>query len=79
MTADTADQASPEEAGFQLLADQLPNLIILALDTVAHFGLIAMREQVEALNGRVRVVTTPGEGTVIEAKLPLTDPERWEP
>ena len=32
MTAETADQASPEEAGFQLLADQLPNLIILAFD-----------------------------------------------
>lgn len=37
MTADTADQASPEGAGFQLLADQLladqlPNLTILAFD-----------------------------------------------
>ena len=42
MTADTADQASPEGAGFQLLADQLladqlltdqlPTLIILAFD-----------------------------------------------
>ena len=32
MTADTADQASPEGAGFQLLTDQLPNLISLAFD-----------------------------------------------
>ena len=37
MTADTADQASPEGAGFQLLTDQLltdqlPNLMILAFD-----------------------------------------------
>jgi hypothetical protein len=32
VTAGTADQASPEGAGFQLLADQLPNLTILAFD-----------------------------------------------
>jgi PAS domain S-box-containing protein len=46
---------------------------------IAHFGLIAMRERVEALGGRFRVLTAPGEGTVVEANLPLTDPiERWE-
>jgi PAS domain S-box-containing protein len=45
---------------------------------IAHFGLIAMRERVEALGGRFRVTTAPGEGTVVEAKLPLTDPtEGW--
>ena len=50
------------------------------LADIAHFGLIAMRERVEALNGRFQVMTAPGEGTVIEAKLPLNDPpERWEP
>jgi signal transduction histidine kinase len=41
---------------------------------IAHFGLIAMRERVEALGGRFRVVTAPGQGTVVEARLPLTDP-----
>jgi PAS domain S-box-containing protein len=41
---------------------------------IAHFGLIAMRERVEALGGRFRVLTAPGEGTVVEARLPLTDP-----
>jgi PAS domain S-box-containing protein len=41
---------------------------------IAHFGLIAMRERVEALGGRFRVTTAPGEGTVVEARLPLTDP-----
>ena len=52
---------------------------VQVLADIAHFGLIAMRERVEALNGRFHVVTAPGEGTVIEAKLPLTDPtERWE-
>ena len=46
---------------------------------IAHFGLIAMRERVEALGGRFRVITAPGEGTMVEAKLPLTVPiERWE-
>ena len=39
---------------------------------VAHFGLIAMRERVEALGGRFRVTTAPGQGTVVEARLPLT-------
>ena len=39
---------------------------------IAHFGLIAMRERVEALGGRFRVTTAPGRGTVVEARLPLT-------
>ncbi|HEX2156048.1 MAG TPA: PAS domain-containing protein [Actinomycetes bacterium] len=52
---------------------------VQVLADIAHFGLIAMRERVEALNGRFRVITAPGEGTVVEAKLPPTDPiERWE-
>jgi signal transduction histidine kinase len=38
---------------------------------IAHFGLIAMRERVEALGGRFRVTTAPGQGTVVEARLPL--------
>jgi two-component system, NarL family, sensor histidine kinase UhpB len=47
---------------------------VQVLGDIAHFGLIAMRERVEALGGRFRVTTAPGQGTVIEAKLPLTDP-----
>ena len=39
---------------------------------IAHFGLIAMRERVEALGGRFRVTTAPGHGTVVEASLPVT-------
>jgi PAS domain S-box-containing protein len=39
---------------------------------IAHFGLIAMRERVQALGGRFRVTTAPGHGTVVEASLPLT-------
>ena len=47
---------------------------VQVLADIAHFGLIAMRERVEALGGRFRVTTAPGKGTVVEAKLPLTDP-----
>ena len=41
---------------------------------IAHFGLIAMRERVEALGGRFTVTTAPGQGTVVEARLPLAVP-----
>jgi PAS domain S-box-containing protein len=47
---------------------------VQVLADIAHFGLIAMRERVEALGGRFRVTTAPDEGTVVEARLPLTDP-----
>jgi signal transduction histidine kinase len=47
---------------------------VRVLGDIAHFGLIAMRERVEALGGRLRVTTAPGQGTVVEARLPLTDP-----
>jgi len=110
VTAETADQASPGEASFQLLAEHLPDLVIFAFGAdlrmwaatggairargwtseefiggcgfdpdhvqviadIAHFGLIAMRERVEALGGRFRVTTAPGQGTVVEARLPPT-------
>ena len=47
---------------------------VQVIGDIAHFGLIAMRERVEALGGRFRVTTTPGQGTIVEAKVPLTDP-----
>jgi len=47
---------------------------VQVLADIAHFGLTAMRERVEALGGRFRVTTGPGRGTVVEARLPLTDP-----
>jgi PAS domain S-box-containing protein len=53
---------------------------VRVIGDIAHFGLIAMRERVEALGGRFRVLTAPGRGTVVEARLPLTDPtERLGP
>jgi PAS domain S-box-containing protein len=45
---------------------------VQVITDIAHFGLIAMRERVEALGGRFRVTTAPGHGTVVEASLPLT-------
>ena len=51
---------------------------VQVIGDIAHVGLIAMRERVEALGGRFRVTTEPGGGTVVEARLPLTDPtEGW--
>jgi PAS domain S-box-containing protein len=47
---------------------------VQVLGGVASFGLVAMRERVEALGGRFRVTTAPGQGTVVEAKVPLPDP-----
>ena len=42
-----------------------------------HVGLIAMREGLESVGGRLRVVSSPGEGTLLEASLPwiLRSPE----
>ena len=47
---------------------------VQVLGDVANFGLIAMRERVEALGGCFWLTTAPGAGTVVEAKVPLTDP-----
>jgi PAS domain S-box-containing protein len=47
---------------------------VQVLGDVAHFGLIAMRERVEALGGRFEVTTAPGQGTVVEAGVPVSDP-----
>lgn len=40
-----------------------------------HLGLAGMRERVEMLGGAFKVQTTPGQGTMIQARLPLTLPE----
>ena len=41
----------------------------------AGLGLVSMRERVESLNGRLSIVSVPGTGTVVEARVPL-DPSR---
>jgi signal transduction histidine kinase len=38
-----------------------------------HFGLQGMRERMKRLGGTVKVVSGPGEGTTIRARVPLTE------
>jgi signal transduction histidine kinase len=40
-----------------------------------HLGLAGMRERVEVLGGAFSVQTMPGQGTTVQARLPLTLPE----
>jgi signal transduction histidine kinase len=42
------------------------------------FGLVNMRERVEALGGSFRLVSAPGAGTTVEARVPLGEPGRRE-
>jgi signal transduction histidine kinase len=39
----------------------------------SSFGLVGMRERIKAMNGEFQVLSTPGEGTTLEIRLPLTD------
>jgi PAS domain S-box-containing protein len=39
------------------------------------YGLIGMRERVTLLGGRIRVESVPGDGTIVEARIPLAQPE----
>lgn len=39
------------------------------------FGLRTMRERAEALNGRLKIRSTPGRGTIVKAWLPLVNGE----
>lgn len=40
-----------------------------------HYGLATMRERVEGIGGEWQLVSTPGKGTHIRARLPLLKPE----
>jgi two-component system, NarL family, sensor histidine kinase UhpB len=44
------------------------------VDAVDEFGLTAMRERVEAVGGRLSVRSRPGQGTVVEARVPGDGP-----
>jgi signal transduction histidine kinase len=39
-----------------------------------HFGLLAMREQVQIARGSFEVTSQPGRGTVVRATLPTVRP-----
>jgi signal transduction histidine kinase len=51
----------------------LETLVHAALE--GHLGVIGMRERVRSLGGTFRIESQPGQGTTIEADLPLTPPE----
>lgn len=40
----------------------------------AHLGLLGMRERTRLLGGHLEVRSAPGEGTVVEATVPLSTP-----
>jgi signal transduction histidine kinase len=45
--------------------------VLSAADEGAGFGLRAMRDRVEFVNGRFALRSAPGEGTLLEAEVPL--------
>jgi PAS domain S-box-containing protein len=53
--------------GFQPPAD-LNELVLQG-----HLGLVGMRERIEAVNGMMQISSQPGEGTILEAFVPLSE------
>ncbi|NLP12599.1 PAS domain S-box protein, partial [bacterium] len=45
------------------------------LREMGHFGLLAMQERVELMNGRFRLISNPHSGTLIVILIPLQDKE----
>jgi signal transduction histidine kinase len=41
-----------------------------------HLGLLSMTQRAEALNGRLEVASSPGNGTVIRAVVPIAGTDR---
>lgn len=41
--------------------------------TDTHFGLSLMRERVELLNGKIKIISSEGEGTKIHIEIPFTE------
>lgn len=49
-----------------------PELVSGRVSSAGGLGLLQMRERVEARGGTYRVLSSPGQGTVVEAELPQT-------
>jgi signal transduction histidine kinase len=47
-----------------------------AVDQVTHFGLLGMRERVQALNGIFNIIASPNHGTRINITVPDSHPNR---
>jgi two-component system sensor histidine kinase UhpB len=50
-----------------------PDDLLASADDERGFGVRAMRDRVEFVNGRFSIQSAPGRGTVVEADLPLRD------
>ena len=37
----------------------------------SHFGLMGLHERLEVIHGTLEIVSAPGQGTRLEAKVPL--------
>jgi signal transduction histidine kinase len=48
---------------------------VSAAGSPGRFGLVSMRERMEAINGTLSVRSAPGEGTEVEVRLPLQEEE----
>ena len=53
-----------------------PEALLSASDEERGFGVRAMRDRVEFVNGRFSLRSAPGKGTVVEAEIPLPDPSK---
>jgi nitrate/nitrite-specific signal transduction histidine kinase len=48
-----------------------------AVPAQGHYGLRGLHERVRLLNGTVTIEATPGQGTIVQVAVPLTDePQR---
>lgn len=52
-----------------------PESLLSSAGEESGFGLRAMRDRVEFVQGRFTIRSAPGEGTVVEADVPLSDEE----
>jgi signal transduction histidine kinase len=53
-----------------------PPLELGELAVRGHLGLVGMRERVEAVGGSIKISSQPGQGTTLEAQIPLPDEPR---
>jgi len=63
-----------DEQGLRLMiCDDGVGMYIDSVDQTKHFGLLGMRERVQALHGQFKVVSQPdaGRGTTLEVRLPI--------
>jgi len=53
------------------ISDNGVGMTVCNVDQTRHFGLLGMRERVQALHGRFNVESEPGKGTHIKVELPV--------